>query len=56
MCSSRGDAKRLLRSNGVCINGKIIAEDYKVPNDLPIGTPIKLSCGKKKHVLLILRD
>jgi tyrosyl-tRNA synthetase len=54
MCASRGDAKRLLRSNGVYLNGQPIAEDYKIPHDLSAGDKLKLSCGKKKHLLIWL--
>jgi tyrosyl-tRNA synthetase len=54
LCTSRGEAKRLLRSNGVSIDGNIVAEDYKISSDLPGGTLLKLSCGKKKHILIVL--
>ncbi|MDR2645764.1 MAG: tyrosine--tRNA ligase [Holosporaceae bacterium] len=54
LCASRGDAKRLLRGNGVYINDETVADDYKVPDDLPVGATLKLSCGKKKHILIIL--
>ncbi|MDR2781246.1 MAG: tyrosine--tRNA ligase [Holosporaceae bacterium] len=52
MCDSRGDAKRMLRSNSVYVNNEIIAENYKFPSDLPPDTVLKLSCGKKKHLLI----
>jgi tyrosyl-tRNA synthetase len=55
MCVSRSDAKRLLRSNAVCVDGEVVAEDYKISANLKSGEMLKLSCGKKKH-LLILRD
>ncbi|MDR2724099.1 MAG: tyrosine--tRNA ligase [Holosporaceae bacterium] len=54
MCISRGDAKRSLRGNGVYLNNETVAEDYKISADLPAGTLLKLSCGKKKHILIIL--
>ncbi|MDR2268422.1 MAG: tyrosine--tRNA ligase [Holosporaceae bacterium] len=54
MCSSRGEAKRLLRSGGVYVNGQTIEEDYKISIDLPIDVILKLSCGKKKHLLIIV--
>ncbi|MDR0678005.1 MAG: tyrosine--tRNA ligase [Holosporaceae bacterium] len=54
MCSSRGDAKRLLRSNGVYLDGRPIAEDYKIPPNLSADDVLKLSCGKKKHLLIVI--
>ncbi|MDR0555932.1 MAG: tyrosine--tRNA ligase [Holosporaceae bacterium] len=53
LCASRSDAKRLLRSNSVQINNEIVSESYSVPLDLPANTALKLSCGKKKHLLII---
>lgn len=50
LCNSRGDAKRLIRGNGVYINGESVAEDYKFDKDP--GTLLKLSCGKKKNAIL----
>ncbi|MDR2158117.1 MAG: tyrosine--tRNA ligase [Holosporaceae bacterium] len=55
MCASRGDAKRLLRSNGVYVNGRPIAEDYKIPPDLSVDDALKISCGKKKHMLIVIQ-
>jgi tyrosyl-tRNA synthetase len=52
LCTSKGDAKRLLRGNGVYINDEIIAEDYKIPH--AVDAMLKLSCGRKKHILIIL--
>jgi tyrosyl-tRNA synthetase len=54
MCVSRGDAKRLLRSNGVYVNNAAINEDYRIPSNLSVNDVLKLSCGKKKHLLIIL--
>ncbi|MDR0753674.1 MAG: tyrosine--tRNA ligase [Holosporaceae bacterium] len=54
LCASKGDAKRLLKGNGAYVNDETIADDYKVPHDLPIGAMLKLSCGKKKHILIVL--
>jgi tyrosyl-tRNA synthetase len=56
LCASRGDAKRLLRGNGVYVNDETISDDYKIPHDLPIGATLKLSCGKKKHILVVLEQ
>lgn len=55
LCESRGDAKKLLRSGGVYINGESIAEDYKfLESAFSEDNFVKLSCGKKKHLLIIL--
>ncbi|MDR2107081.1 MAG: tyrosine--tRNA ligase [Holosporaceae bacterium] len=54
MCSSRGEAKRLLRNNGVYVNDKTVGEDYKIPTNLSSGDVLKLSCGKKKHLPVII--
>jgi tyrosyl-tRNA synthetase len=55
LCESRGDAKRLLRGKGVYVNDKAIDEDYKfLPSDFSGGNFLKLSSGKKKHLLIVL--
>ena len=56
LCSSRGDAKRMIRGKGVYVNNESIAEDYKLPQDLSDGDLIKLSCGKKKTVILEIKN
>ncbi len=52
LCSSRGDAKRLLRGRGICINDETIDETFKFSADLNAGDMLKLSCGKKKNIIL----
>lgn len=52
LCSSRGDAKRMIRGKGVYINNQSIGEDYKFSENLSKGDLLKLSCGKKKTVIL----
>ena len=52
LCSSRGDAKRIIRGKGVYINNQSIGEDYKFSENLSKGDLLKLSCGKKKTVIL----
>lgn len=52
LCASRGDAKRLLRGNGVYINNETISETYKFSSDLSAGTLLKLTCGKKNNIIL----
>lgn len=53
LCNSRGDAKRVVRGNGVYINGEPVAEDHKFNGDS--GTLLKLSCGKKRNAILEVR-
>ncbi len=52
LCSSRGDAKRMIRGKGVYVNNESISETYSLPSDLSSGDLLKLSCGKKKTVIL----
>ncbi|MDR3155805.1 MAG: tyrosine--tRNA ligase [Holosporaceae bacterium] len=54
MCTSRGDAKRLLRNGGVYINDQVVSEDYKILPDVQSGDCVKLSCGRKKHLLIMI--
>lgn len=56
LCSSRGDAKRMIRGKGVYVNNESITEDYKLPQDLSDGDLLKLSCGKKKTVILEIKN
>ncbi|MDR0677501.1 MAG: tyrosine--tRNA ligase [Holosporaceae bacterium] len=49
MCSSRGEAKRILQSNGIRLDGEVITEDQKIVFQQ---NTVKLSCGKKKHILV----
>ena len=55
LCSSRGDAKRMIRGKGVYVNNESITEDYKLPQALSDGDLLKLSCGKKKTAILEIR-
>jgi tyrosyl-tRNA synthetase len=52
ICQSKGEAKRLLSGGGVSLNDRIASEDYVVEN-IPNGEFQKLSCGKKKHLLIV---
>lgn len=56
LCSSRGDAKRMIRGNGVYINNNSITEDYKFSSNLSRGDLLKLSCGKKKNIIIEIID
>ncbi|MBR1734951.1 MAG: tyrosine--tRNA ligase [Alphaproteobacteria bacterium] len=54
LCESRGDAKRLLRGGGVYADGKTITEDYKFQKENFVNGVMKFSCGKKKHILIVI--
>lgn len=54
-CESRGEAKRLLRGRGVCVNNVTVDEEYKIQEcDFSENGIAKLSVGKKKHILVII--
>lgn len=53
---SKGEARRLIKQSGLKLNDKVIAdENYKLSNSDIIEGKIKLSQGKKKHGLVILK-
>ncbi|MBE6447060.1 MAG: tyrosine--tRNA ligase [Alphaproteobacteria bacterium] len=54
LCNSRSDAKRLLRGRGVYINDETIDENFKFSADTQSRDMLKLSCGKKKNVILLI--
>ena len=54
LCESRGDAKRLLRGGGVYVDGCAISEDYKFHKENFKNGFVKFSCGKKKHILIVI--
>ncbi len=56
LCSSRGEAKRLIRGNGIYINDISIDENYKFDSNLKAGDILKLSCGKKRNLLIKISD
>ena len=51
---SKGEARRLIKGNGVAVNdAKVAKEDLKLHSgDLTTGDFIKLSAGKKRHALV----
>jgi tyrosyl-tRNA synthetase len=55
LCSSNGEAKRLIKGGGAKINGVRIDDDTKLLTlvDLADGT-IKLSAGKKRHAIILV--
>ena len=50
LCRSKGEARRLIRQNGVRLNGEVIDEEMRhlTPDDVREGR-IALQVGKKKH-------
>ena len=57
LAQSKGEARRLIRGGGARINDEqVTSEDQTITsNDFKSGN-IKLSSGKKKHILISLRD
>jgi tyrosyl-tRNA synthetase len=53
LVASNGEARRLIQSRGLSVNGEIVASEQRKigPDDLQSGV-VKLSLGRKKHVLL----
>ena len=54
LCKSNGEARRLIKGGGARVNDKSVAEEMaKVSmDDITAGGVIKLSAGKKRHVLI----
>ena len=54
LVSSNGDARRQIQGGGLKVNDIVVRDDKLklTPDDLVAGGVIKLSLGKKKHVLL----
>ena len=49
--SSKSEIRRLIKGNGIKINGQAISEEkFLITEDLFKGKLIKLSLGKKKHI------
>ena len=54
--ASKGEARRLIKQAGLKINDKVISdENYKLSSNDIIDGKIKLSQGKKKHGLVVLK-
>ncbi|MDR1551098.1 MAG: tyrosine--tRNA ligase [Holosporaceae bacterium] len=56
LCKSRGEAKRLIRGGGVQVDNCHISESYYVPPETADGAMLCLSCGKKKHLLILIKN
>lgn len=54
LSSSKGEARRLIKGNGVRINEILVTEETQMvsPADFAHENSLKLSAGKKKHVLV----
>jgi tyrosyl-tRNA synthetase len=54
LAASNGEARRLIRGGGARINDTAIANETQAVSlaDLDAGGAIKLSAGRKRHVLL----
>ncbi|MEE8173153.1 MAG: S4 domain-containing protein, partial [Alphaproteobacteria bacterium] len=54
LCSSRGEARRLIRGGGMRLNDSVISEEEFAISlaDCNADGLIKLSAGKKRHVLV----
>ncbi len=51
---SKGDARRQIRNGGLRVNDEVVADENRIltPGDLTPAGVIKLSLGRKRHVLL----
>jgi tyrosyl-tRNA synthetase len=54
LCSSKGEARRLIRGSGVRVNNIPVTDENMIINSFSFSKnkQIKLSVGKKKHILL----
>ncbi len=57
LVSSNGEARRQIKAGGLKVNDTTVSDEKMVltPKDLTVDGAIKLSLGKKKHVLLKLK-
>ncbi|WP_044006585.1 tyrosine--tRNA ligase [Jannaschia sp. CCS1] len=56
LAKSGKDAKRLIAEGGARLNDEAIAEAGLMVGASDLGAPIKLSAGKKRHALVVLKD
>jgi tyrosyl-tRNA synthetase len=54
LVSSNGEARRLIKNNGAKVNDTAVHDEYLKlgPDDVSADGLIKLSSGRKRHVLL----
>ncbi|MFP6732584.1 MAG: tyrosine--tRNA ligase [Rhodospirillales bacterium] len=56
LCKSNGEARRLIKGQGARLNDQLVADETRLVTlgDVGAGGAIKLSAGKKRHVLVRL--
>jgi len=54
LASSGKEAKRLITDNGARLNDELVTDASKMVTADELGTPLKLSAGKKRHALVTL--
>jgi tyrosyl-tRNA synthetase len=49
------EARRLITDNGARLNDQLITDTSLIVSASDLGQPIKLSAGKKRHALVVLK-
>ena len=55
LTKSGKEAKRLISENGARLNGVLVTDISQTVNILDFNKPLKLSAGKKRHVIIDLQ-
>ncbi|PWR23747.1 tyrosine--tRNA ligase [Zavarzinia compransoris] len=53
MAASNGEARRLIKGNGVKLNDVAVTDEFARLSDLGSAGSVKLSAGKKRHALIV---
>ena len=53
MAASNGEARRLIKGNGVRLNDVAVTDEFAKLSDLGSAGSVKLSAGKKRHALIV---
>ena len=53
MAASNGEARRLIKGNGVKLNDVAVTDEFAKLSDLGSAGSVKLSAGKKRHALIV---
>ncbi|TBX16469.1 tyrosine--tRNA ligase [Nioella sediminis] len=56
LTKSGKEARRLITDNGARLNDQLITDTSLIVSASDLGQPIKLSAGKKRHALVVLKD
>jgi tyrosyl-tRNA synthetase len=56
LTKSGKEARRLITDNGARLNDQLITDTSLIVTAADLGQPIKLSAGKKRHALVVLKD